>query len=100
MALATRGPNFCKPDVVRHDWELAKELGLNITVHVAMDRFGYTKMQVTMLARHGPALPEHDLRPRVALHATRSGRSPATPAGTSRSPRRSRSRWATAGRLR
>ena len=48
MALATRGPNFCKPDVVRHDWELAKELGLNITVHVAMDRFGYTKMQVTV----------------------------------------------------
>jgi 5-methylthioadenosine/S-adenosylhomocysteine deaminase len=49
MALATRGPNFCKPDVVRHDWELARELGLNITVHVAMDRFGYTKMQVTGL---------------------------------------------------
>ncbi len=49
MALATRGPNFCKPDVVQHDWHLAKELGLNITVHVAMDRFGYTKMQVTML---------------------------------------------------
>ena len=44
MALATRGPNFCKPDVVRHDWELAKELDVNITVHVAMDRFGYTKM--------------------------------------------------------
>ena len=42
-------PNFCKPDVVRHDWELAKELGLNITVHVAMDRFGYTKMQITGL---------------------------------------------------
>lgn len=49
MALATRGPNFCKPDVVKHDWELAKELDLNITVHVAMDRFGYTKMQVEML---------------------------------------------------
>jgi cytosine/adenosine deaminase-related metal-dependent hydrolase len=49
MALATRGPNFCKPDVVRHDWELAKELDLNITVHVAMDRFGYTKMQVAAL---------------------------------------------------
>ena len=49
MALATRGPNFCKPNVVKHDWELAKELGLNITVHVAMDRFGYTKMQVAML---------------------------------------------------
>jgi cytosine/adenosine deaminase-related metal-dependent hydrolase len=49
MALATRGPNFCKPDVVQHDWELAKELDLNITVHVAMDRFGYTKMQITTL---------------------------------------------------
>ena len=49
MALATRGPGFCKPDVVRHDWELAKELGINITVHVAMDRFGYTKMQVAGL---------------------------------------------------
>jgi cytosine/adenosine deaminase-related metal-dependent hydrolase len=46
MALATRGPNFCVPEVVRYDWELAKELGVNITVHVAMDRFGYTKMQV------------------------------------------------------
>jgi 5-methylthioadenosine/S-adenosylhomocysteine deaminase len=49
MALATRGPNFCKPEVVRHDWELARELDLNITVHVAMDRFGYTKMQVAGL---------------------------------------------------
>jgi cytosine/adenosine deaminase-related metal-dependent hydrolase len=49
MALATRGPNFCKPEVVRHDWELAKELDLDITVHVAMDRFGYTKMQVVAL---------------------------------------------------
>ena len=49
MGLATRGPGFCKPDVVRHDWELAKELDINITVHVAMDRFGYTKGQVTTL---------------------------------------------------
>ena len=49
MALATRGTNFCKPDVVRYEWELAKELGINITVHVAMDRFGYTKGQLTGL---------------------------------------------------
>ncbi len=68
MALATRGPNFCKPEVVRHDWELAKELGLNITVHVAMDRFGYTKMQITALRDMDLLLPEHDLRPRLALH--------------------------------
>ena len=49
MALATRGTNFCKDDVVRYEWELAKELGINITVHVAMDRFGYTKMQLRRL---------------------------------------------------
>lgn len=49
MGLATRGPGFCKPEVVRHDWELAKELGVNITVHVAMDRFAYTKGQVAAL---------------------------------------------------
>ncbi|HET7830530.1 MAG TPA: amidohydrolase family protein, partial [Candidatus Limnocylindrales bacterium] len=49
MALATRGTNFCKPDVVRYEWELAKELGINITVHVAMDRFGYTKGMLTSL---------------------------------------------------
>ena len=54
MGLATRGPGFCKPDVVRHDWELARELGVNITVHVAMDRFGYTKLQI-------PALRDMDL---------------------------------------
>ena len=57
MALATRGPNFCKPEVVRHDWELAKELDLNITVHVAMDRFGYTKMQVVILRDMDLLLP-------------------------------------------
>lgn len=49
MGLATRGPGFCKPDVVRHDWELAKELGIDVTVHVGFDRFGYTKGQVTAL---------------------------------------------------
>ncbi|HSW42466.1 MAG TPA: amidohydrolase family protein [Patescibacteria group bacterium] len=49
MALSTRGPGFCVPEVVRHEWELAKELGVNITVHVAMDRFGYTKLQLLAL---------------------------------------------------
>ena len=57
MALATRGPNFCVPEIVKHDWELAKELGLNITVHVAMDRFGYTKMQLRGLKEMGLLYP-------------------------------------------
>ena len=57
MALATRGTNFCKPEVVRFEWELAKELGINITVHVAMDRFGYTKMQLRGLKEMGLLYP-------------------------------------------
>jgi 5-methylthioadenosine/S-adenosylhomocysteine deaminase len=57
MALATRGTNFCKPDVVRYEWELAKDLGINITVHVAMDRFGYTKMQLRALKEMGLLYP-------------------------------------------
>jgi 5-methylthioadenosine/S-adenosylhomocysteine deaminase len=57
MALATRGTNFCKEDVVRYEWELAKELGINITVHVAMDRFGYTKMQLRGLKDLGLLYP-------------------------------------------
>jgi 5-methylthioadenosine/S-adenosylhomocysteine deaminase len=49
MALATRGTGYCITDVVKHEWGLARELGLNITVHVAMYRFGYTKLQLEKL---------------------------------------------------
>jgi 5-methylthioadenosine/S-adenosylhomocysteine deaminase len=38
MALATRGPGFCVNDVVRAEWEMARDLGIPITVHVAMGR--------------------------------------------------------------
>jgi 5-methylthioadenosine/S-adenosylhomocysteine deaminase len=38
MGLATRGPGFCTDDVVRAEWGLARELGIPITVHVAMGR--------------------------------------------------------------
>ena len=38
MALATRGTGFCQEDVVRAEWSLARELGIPITVHVAMGR--------------------------------------------------------------
>ncbi|KUO06279.1 amidohydrolase family protein [Streptomyces caeruleatus] len=47
MALATRGPGFCTDDVVTAEWGLARELGIPITVHVAMGRlagrFGMVK---------------------------------------------------------
>jgi cytosine/adenosine deaminase-related metal-dependent hydrolase len=38
MALATRGPGFCVEEVVRAEWELARELGIPVTCHVAMGR--------------------------------------------------------------
>jgi 5-methylthioadenosine/S-adenosylhomocysteine deaminase len=38
MALATRGTGFCLDDVVRREWGLAREVGIPITVHVAMGR--------------------------------------------------------------
>jgi cytosine/adenosine deaminase-related metal-dependent hydrolase len=57
MALATRGPGFCVDDVVRSEWALARELGIPITVHVAMGRlagrFGMVK-QLHDLGLLGP----------------------------------------------
>src|SRR5438876_1601854 len=38
MGLATRGPGFCVNDVVTSEWALARELGIPITVHVAIGR--------------------------------------------------------------
>lgn len=38
MGLATRGPGFCKNEVVEAEWALARELDIPITVHVAMGR--------------------------------------------------------------
>ena len=47
MALATRGSGFCMEEVVRAEWNLARELGIPITIHVAMGRlagrFGMVK---------------------------------------------------------
>src|SRR5205823_188267 len=38
MALATRGPGFCQDDVVREEWSTARDLGIPITVHIAMGK--------------------------------------------------------------
>ena len=51
MALATRGPGFCTDDVVRSEWELARELDLPITVHVAMGRLAGRFGMVSQLER-------------------------------------------------
>jgi cytosine/adenosine deaminase-related metal-dependent hydrolase len=36
LAMGTRGPGFCTPEVVQHDWALAREVGAPISVHVGM----------------------------------------------------------------
>ena len=53
MALATRGPGFCAPEVVREEWNLARELGLPITVHVGMGRLAGRFGMVTQLSDMG-----------------------------------------------
>jgi 5-methylthioadenosine/S-adenosylhomocysteine deaminase len=34
--MGTRGPGFCVPEVVEHDWNLARDIGVPISVHVGM----------------------------------------------------------------
>ena len=43
MALAIRGPQFTTEEVARHDWSLARELDLRVTVHVGDGEFGKTR---------------------------------------------------------
>jgi cytosine/adenosine deaminase-related metal-dependent hydrolase len=57
LAMGTRGPGFCTEDVVRHDWQLAREVGAPISVHVGMGpyagRFSMVK-QLDDLGLLGP----------------------------------------------
>jgi 5-methylthioadenosine/S-adenosylhomocysteine deaminase len=50
MGLATRGPGFTVDDVVRAEWELARDLGIPVTVHVAMGRLAGRFDMVKQLA--------------------------------------------------
>jgi cytosine/adenosine deaminase-related metal-dependent hydrolase len=40
LALAPRGPEFTTFEVSRHDWELAREVGVRISVHVGVGEAG------------------------------------------------------------
>ena len=40
LALAPRGPEFTTFDVSKHDWELAREVGVRISVHVGVGTAG------------------------------------------------------------
>ncbi|HEX2773656.1 MAG TPA: amidohydrolase family protein, partial [Micromonosporaceae bacterium] len=51
MALATRGTGFCKDEVVQSEWGLARDLGIPITVHVAMGRLAGRFGMVSALSK-------------------------------------------------
>jgi 5-methylthioadenosine/S-adenosylhomocysteine deaminase len=58
MGLATRGPGFCVEDVVRAEWSLARELGIPITVHVAMGRVAGRFGMIKQLSDYGLLGPD------------------------------------------
>jgi 5-methylthioadenosine/S-adenosylhomocysteine deaminase len=51
LALAPRGPEFTTFEVAKHDWELAREVGVRISVHVGVGSYG----QVGKLGAMGKA---------------------------------------------
>lgn len=53
LAMGTRGPGFCTPEVVRHDWELARDVGAPISVHVGMGPFAGRLSMVKQLDEMG-----------------------------------------------
>ncbi|MCX7624192.1 MAG: amidohydrolase family protein [Thermomicrobium sp.] len=58
MAMATRGPGFCTDDVVRQEWAIARDLGLQITIHVGMGRLAGRWQMVEWLERLGLLYPD------------------------------------------
>jgi cytosine/adenosine deaminase-related metal-dependent hydrolase len=58
LAMGTRGPGFCTPEVVRHDWELARDVGAPISVHVGMGPYAGRFAMVSQLNELGLLGPD------------------------------------------
>ena len=58
LAMGTRGPGFCRPEVVKHDWELAREVGAPISVHVGMGPYAGRFSMVSQLNDMGLLGPD------------------------------------------
>jgi cytosine/adenosine deaminase-related metal-dependent hydrolase len=58
LAMGTRGPGFCTEEVVRHDWELAREVGAPISVHVGMGPYAGRFAMVSQLSDMGLLGPD------------------------------------------
>ena len=62
LAMAARRPATSTPDVAKHDWELARELGIRISVHVGMRCTASTEPREGH-ARARADGPRHDVHP-------------------------------------
>ena len=58
LAMGTRGPGFCTPEVVQHDWALAREVGAPISVHVGMGPYAGRFSMVQQLNELGLLGPD------------------------------------------
>lgn len=58
LAMGTRGPGFCTPEVVKHDWELARDVGAPISVHVGMGPYAGRFSMVSQLNELGLLGPD------------------------------------------
>jgi 5-methylthioadenosine/S-adenosylhomocysteine deaminase len=58
LAMGTRGPGFCTPEVVKHDWELARDVGAPISVHVGMGPYAGRFSMVSQLSELGLLGPD------------------------------------------
>jgi 5-methylthioadenosine/S-adenosylhomocysteine deaminase len=58
LAMGTRGPGFCTADVVKHDWELARDVGAPISVHVGMGPYAGRFSMVSQLNEMGLLGPD------------------------------------------
>jgi 5-methylthioadenosine/S-adenosylhomocysteine deaminase len=58
LAMGTRGPGFCTREVVKHDWELARDVSAPISVHVGMGPYAGRFSMVSQLAELGLLGPD------------------------------------------
>ena len=58
LAMGTRGPGFCTPEVVKADWELARDVGAPISVHVGMGPYAGRFSMVSQLDDMGLLGPD------------------------------------------
>lgn len=58
LAMAARGPQHTTPEVSASDWQLARELGLRVTVHVGEGAWGMRHAPVLKLHEHGVTGPD------------------------------------------